>query len=167
MPKIYHTFDDMFPPSKEYFDELERISKKRIVWGGNYFLEHLGSTQCLIIWDKGRRGMAFADAEVAWSDIKDSVRIFQYTWNGMLQGDMKNKEERIHPTQKPVALYEWILNRYAKKGDKILDTHVGSGSSRIAAYNLNFDFTGYEIDPVYYELQEKRFEAHTRQLRLF
>lgn len=88
-------------------------------------------------------------------------------WNGMLQGDMKNKEKRIHPTQKPVALYEWLLNNFAIEGDLILDTHVGSGSSRIACYNLNFDFIGYEIDETYFKDQEKRYEAHTRQLRLF
>ena len=88
-------------------------------------------------------------------------------WNGMLQGDMMNKEERIHPTQKPVALYRWIFNRYAKPGDRILDTHLGSGSSRIAAYDAGLDFTGFEIDPVYFDLQEKRFAEYTAQLSLF
>ena len=92
---------------------------------------------------------------------------FRYRWNGMLQQDMKNKEERIHPTQKPVALYKWILNNYAHRGMKILDTHLGSGSSRIAAYDLGFDFVGYEIDPVYFVQQEERFKKHTNQINMF
>lgn len=124
-----------------------------------------------MVWDKrldDRMSNDFADCEYAWlSDGQGVSRMFRFLWNGMLQGDMKNKEERIHPTQKPVALYEWILKRYANEGDKILDTHVGSGSSRIAAYNLGFDFTGYEIDPEYWKAQEERYKKHTSQLRLF
>ena len=96
-----------------------------------------------------------------------AVRKFTYTWNGMIQQNMKNKEIRIHPTQKPIALYKWLLTNYAKKGDKILDTHLGSGSSRIAAYDLGFDFTGYELDKEYFEAQEKRFNNFKAQLKLF
>ena len=110
----------------------------------------------------------FADCELAWlSPGLGVARVFRFVWNGMLQGDMKNKEERFHPTQKPVALYKWILSKYAKPGDKILDTHLGSGSSRIAAYDLGFDFVGYEIDKFYFDKQEERFAKHTAQTSLF
>lgn len=153
----------------DYFAELFRVSKNQIVWGGNYFVEEIGKdSQCWIVWDKKKpKGVKYADFEIAWTSFNKASRIFRFYWNGMLQEDMKNKEERIHPTQKPVALYEWLLNNYAKEGDKILDTHVGSGSSRIAAYNLGYDFIGYEIDPVYWEAQEKRFKEHAQQINLF
>ena len=117
------------------------------------------------MWDK--KGTAFGRAEEAYCSMTKSVNIFEYVWNGMLQGNMANKEIRIHPTQKPVALYEWLLTNYAKPGDRILDTHLGSGSSRIAAYNLGFDFVGYEIDTDYFDAQEERFQKHTAQVRLF
>ena len=152
---------------KEYFSELFRVSKNSIVWGGNYFVEEINrNSQCWIVWDKQNTG-GFADFEMAWTSFDSASRIFRFTWNGMLQEDMKNKEVRIHPTQKPVALYKWILNRYAKPGDKILDTHLGSGSSRIAAYDLGFDFVGYEIDKEYFDKQEERFRRHTDQFCLF
>ena len=152
---------------KEYFSELFRVSKNSIVWGGNYFVEEINrNSQCWIVWDKQNTG-GFADFEMAWTSFDSASRIFRFTWNGMLQEDMKNKEVRIHPTQKPVALYKWILSRYAKPGDKILDTHLGSGSSRIAAYDLGFDFVGYEIDKEYFDKQEERFAKHTAQLDLF
>lgn len=143
------------------------MSKNQIIWGGNYFLDNLGATPCMIFWDKGREGIGFADGELAWTSFKSPVRRYFFKWNGMLQGDMKNKENRIHPTQKPVRLYEWIFKHYAKDGDKILDTHLGSGSSRIAAWNCGLDFWGYEIDKVYFDLQEERFEAHAAQGNLF
>ena len=167
MPKIYHSFDDQMPPDAEYFSELKRVSRNQIIWGGNYFLDHLGSTSCMICWDKGRTDLAFADGEFAWTSFKSPARIFRFKWNGMLQQDMKNKEDRIHPTQKPVRLYQWILEHFAKEGDKILDTHLGSGSSRIAAYELGYDFVGYEIDKVFFEEQEERFAKHTAQINLF
>lgn len=152
---------------KEYFSELFRVSKNSIVWGGNYFVEEINrNSQCWIVWDKQNTG-GFADFEMAWTSFDSASRIFRFTWNGMLQEDMKNKEVRIHPTQKPVALYKWILSRYAKPGDKILDTHLGSGSSRIAAYDLGFDFVGYEIDKEYFDKQEERFAKHTAQTSLF
>ena len=154
---------------KEYFEELFRVSKNQIIWGGNYFSKEIArDSQCWIVWDKKHpEGVAFADCELAWTSFNRATRIFRFMWNGMLQEDMKDKEKRIHPTQKPVALYEWILKNFAKEGDKVLDTHTGSGSSRIAAYNLDFEYVGYEIDPVYFEAQERRFKAHTRQIRLF
>lgn len=164
---FYHAFDDSSPPDEAYFRELMRVSKNQIIWGGNFFLDKLRATSCFIVWDKKRRGMDQADCEIAWTSFKEQNRIFDFRWNGMLQGDMKHKEERIHPTQKPVALYRWLLDKYAKPGDKILDTHLGSGSSRIAAFESDLDFWGYEIDPVYFELQEKRFEEYTAQQKLF
>ena len=124
-------------------------------------------SSCWIVWDKDNGKNDFADCELAWTSFKSAVRKFKFRWQGMLQGDMANKEIRIHPTQKPVALYTWLLQNYAKPGDKILDTHLGSGSSRIAAYDLDFDFVGCEIDPDYFKAQEERFKAHTAQESLF
>jgi site-specific DNA-methyltransferase (adenine-specific) len=121
----------------------------------------------MIIWDKMRRGMDQADCEIAWTNLPGQSRIFEFRWNGMLQGDMQNKETRIHPTQKPVALYRWIFQHYAKSGFKILDTHLGSGSSRIAAYDAGLDFWGYELDKVYFDLMQARFDKHAAQMNLF
>lgn len=166
-PKIYKAFDDSHPPNAEYFRELERVAKHRIIWGGNYFLDFLGATPCVIVWDKGRRGINFADCEIAWTDIKEPSRIFEFLWNGMLQGDMKNKEDRIHPTQKPIALYKWILTNYAKPGDIILDTHVGSASSLIACEELGFEYVGFEIDEDYYNMARQRIDEFNQQIRMF
>ena len=154
-------------PDPEYFTELMRVSKNQIIWGGNYFIKDLDDTPCIIVWDKVNGDTDFADAELAWSSFKTAVRIFRFTWNGMLQGDMKNKEERIHPTQKPQQLYKWVLKNYAEKGQRILDTHVGSGSSRIACYLNGFDFVGFEIDTEYCQASEKRFINAIAQQRLF
>ena len=152
----------------EYFSELLRVSRNQIVWGGQYFTDDLPESQCWIVWDKLHpEGIGFADCELAWTSFNQAARVFRFRWNGMLQQDMKNKEERIHPTQKPVALYKWLLQKYAEPGMKILDTHLGSGSSRIAAYDLGFDFVGYEIDKQYFDDQEKRFKEHINQLNLF
>jgi len=164
---------------QEYFTELFRVSKNQIIFGGNYFMREIArDSQGWIVWDKCHpEGIKFADAELAWTSFDCATRIFRFLWNGMLQGthgngtkaqgDKRKNEKRIHPTQKPVALYTWIFSRYAKPGDKILDTHLGSGSSRIAAHDLGLDFVGYEIDPDYFAAQEKRFEAHAAQLTLF
>lgn len=158
-------------PDEKYFRELFRVSGKQIVWGGNYFSDLLPPSKGFICWDKRCHDAMtndFSDCEYAWiSEGLGVARMFRYVWNGMIQGNMKEKEERFHPTQKPVALYKWILSRYAKPGDKILDTHLGSGSSRIAAYDMGFDFVGCEIDKEYFELEEKRFEEHTQQMSLF
>lgn len=153
-------------PTKEYWDELERVSKNQIVWGANYLIEYLNSTPCVIVWDKNNSGN-FADCEIALATFTTGAKIFKYTWNGMIQQNMKNKEHRIHPTQKPVKLYEWLLTNYANEGDKILDTHVGSGSSRIACHKMGYDFTGYEIDEEYWNGQELRFKKYKSQLNLF
>ena len=118
----------------------------------------------MIVWDKGRRDLNYADCEIAWTDMKEPCRIFEFLWNGMLQGDMQNKEERIHPTQKPIRLYTWLLSRYAKAGDKILDTNVGSASSLIACERLGFNYVGFEIDKAYYDLALKRLEEERNQI---
>jgi len=170
MAKDYKAFsgNDKTPPPPEYFKELFRVSKNQIVWGANHFMQNicLGSP-CWIVWDKHTEACDFADCELAWTSFKTSVKKFDFTWSGFRQGDPKNKEERIHPTQKPVALYKWILQNYAKQGDKILDTHLGSGSSRIAAHDMGFDFWGYELDGEYFEKQEQRFRAHISKPVLF
>lgn len=145
-------------PDKEYFTELFRVSKNQIIWGGNYY--DLPPTQNLIVWDKQQpEDFSLAMCEIAWCSIQKPAKIFRYS--------VLTEKGKIHPTQKPVALYKWILSRYAKPGDKILDTHLGSGSSRIAAYDMGFDFVGCEIDKTYFDLQEKRFAEHTAQTRMF
>lgn len=158
-------------PTKDYFQELKRVSKKQIIWGGNYFSDMLEPSKSFIVWDKRKTENAsndFADCEYAWCSKGMGVaRMFRFIWNGMIQDNMKNKEERFHPTQKPVALYQWIFKNYAKQGDKILDTHLGSGSSRIAAYDAGLDFVGCEIDKEYFDKQEQRFADYTAQTSLF
>ena len=166
-PKIYKAFDDSHTPNAAYFQELERVAKHRIIWGGNYFLDYLGATECLIVWDKRRRGLNFADCEIAWTAFKKPCRVFEYKWNGMLQEDMAAKEYRIHPTQKPVRLYEWLLLNYAEPGGLILDTHVGSASSLIACQRLNFKYVGFEIDEDYYNLALNRLNTEGAQMTLF
>jgi len=148
---------DISVPNSEYFKELFRISKNQIIWGGNYF--DLPPSQYFAIWDKGETMYArdFAEAEYAWIN-KGGTRIFKKS---------PNQPERIHPTQKPVKLYEWLLMNYAKEGDKILDTHGGSQSSRIACYNLGYALDIIELDKEYFDQGNKRFEQHKLQLTLF
>jgi site-specific DNA-methyltransferase (adenine-specific) len=148
---------DISVPNSEYFKELFRISKNQIIWGGNYF--DLPPSQYFAIWDKGETmyGRDFAEAEYAWIN-KGGTRIFKKS---------PNQPERIHPTQKPVNLYEWLLINYAKEGDKILDTHGGSQSSRIACFNLGFELDILELDKDYFDQANKRFEQHKKQLTLF
>ena len=166
-PKTYKAFDDSHTPDAAYFSELERVAKHRIIFGGNYFLEHLGATECIIVWDKKRRGLNFADCEIAWTDFKMPCRIFEFKWNGMLQEDMTNKEFRIHPTQKPMRLYEWLLLNFAKDGDKILDTHVGSASSLVACARTGHEYVGFEIDTDYYEMANKRLDTEGAQMTMW
>jgi len=161
MPKKW----DKEIPDKKYFNELFRVSKYQIIWGGNYFIDYLKSTPCMIVWDKDNSGN-FADCELAWTNFETSVRKIKWRWNGMLQQNMKNKEYRIHPTQKPVQLYRWLLKNYAKPGDKILDTHVGSASSLIACEREGFEYVGFEIDKDYYQDAKKRIERERAQLTL-
>lgn len=144
-------------PSDEYFAELQRVSKNQIIWGGNYF--NLPPTRCFIVWDKIiSEDFSLAMAELAWTSFDKLAKIYKL---------QVPKNGKIHPTQKPVKLYDWLLHNYAKPNDLILDTHLGSGSSRIAAYKGGFNFVGFEIDQEYYEKQEKRFNDFKSQLRLF
>ena len=156
---------DLHPPEKVYFDELQRVSKNQIIWGANHFIENISNanTPCWLFWDKDGFG-DFADGELAWCSFKTAVRKFKWTWNGFRK---QSPEDRIHPTQKPVALYRWLLQNYAKEGDKILDTHLGSGSSRIAADMEGYDFTGYELDTDYFNASVKRFNEYKLQTTLF
>ena len=158
---------DSISPDEEYFNELIRISKNQIIFGANHFISKIPfDSSCWIVWDKDNTG-DFADCELAWTSFNTSVRKFKFRWNGMLQEDMKNKELRIHPTQKPVQLYKWLLQKYAKEGDKILDTHFGSLSIGIACHDLHFDLTACELDKEYYEAAKKRLIWHQKQLNLF
>ncbi|MBP7710756.1 MAG: site-specific DNA-methyltransferase [Rickettsiales bacterium] len=153
-------------PSKEYFAELKRVSKNQIIWGGNYMTEHLPPSMGWIVWDKEQRDFSLADGELAWTSFKKALRIFELS-RGKALANNNEDGGRIHPTQKPVRLYEWLLANYAKEGDKILDTHVGSGSSRIACHNLKFDFFGCELDEDYFKQAEQRYQEHIRQEVLF
>lgn len=148
-------------PEQSYFSELFRVSKNQIVWGANHYISKLPKDfSCFLIWDKGQRDFSLADGEMAWTSFKSAARFFNYSRAEALQ------EGKIHPTQKPIALYSWLLNSYAKKGDKILDTHVGSGSSLIACHRLGFEYMGFEIDKDYYEAATKRLARETEQIRM-
>ena len=160
---------DKARPDKNYFNELMRISKNQIIWGGNYFSDILPASKSFIVWDKRtneKYNNDFADCEIAWCS-KGVARIFRYLWCGMLQDNMKDKELRIHPTQKPVDLYNWILRHYAKPSYKIIDTHAGSASSLVACEQSGFDYIGFEIDNNYYNMALKRLEAEKSQIKLF
>jgi site-specific DNA-methyltransferase (adenine-specific) len=147
----------------EFFDELRRISRHQIVWGANHFISRMPfDASCWIVWDKENGTTDFADCELAWTSFNTAVRLFRFMWNGMLQGDMKHKEERIHPTQKPVALYAWLLKNYAKPGDRIFDPMMGSQSSRIAAYKMGFDYVGCELDKEYFDKGCERFNRECK-----
>ena len=154
------TWDDKIP-LPEYFIELQRVSKKQIIWGGNYFLDYLGKTDGFVVWDKMNGTNPMADAELAWQNVKGTTRMFR--WHHF-SGE---RTKKIHPTQKPAKLYEWLLMQYAKEGDKILDTHLGSGSIAIACHNLGFNLTACELDKEYYNNAMKRIKQHTDQQRLF
>jgi site-specific DNA-methyltransferase (adenine-specific) len=146
-------------PTKEYFNELFRISKNQIVWGGNYFLDKIGNCKCFIIWDKQiAEDMSFAMCEMAWTSFKNGAKIYKTTANQL---------ERIHPTQKPVALYKWLLDKYAQQGNKILDTHLGSGSIAIACHDYGFDLTACELDKEYFDKAMTRINNHVAQQKLF
>jgi len=148
-------------PTIEYFKQLFRVSKTHIIWGGNYF--YLPPCCKWIVWNKIQRGY-MTDGEMAWTNMRGQVAIFDMS---RTDAYINKCDEKIHPTQKPVALYKWLLKNYAKPGDKILDTHLGSGSSAIAAYEMGFDFTGYEIDADYFQAAKERLERHMKQGKLF
>lgn len=150
-------------PSIMYWNLLATKSTNQIIWGGNYYFDVLGNCRGLICWYKHQPVQNFSDCEFAWNSIDGVARVFDYPYYGNINAE----SDRIHPTQKPAALYKWLLKNYAKEGDRILDTHLGSGSSRIAAHDMGFDFVGYEIDKDYFNAQEKRFANHIKQQSLF
>lgn len=156
---------DLVPPDDTYFRELFRVSENQIIWGANHFIDRIAvPSPCWVVWDKDNGKSHFADSELAWTSFRTAVRNFKFRWSGMLQGDMKNKEVRIHPTQKPVKLYEWLLKKYAKPGQRIFDSRMGSGSSAIACNNLGFEFVGCELDPYYFEAACKRILDHEEKI---
>jgi len=158
MNDIRRTNWDNSIPNKEYFFELKRVSINQIIWGGNYMCEFLGNTKCILIWDKMTYIPTMSQFEFAFCSMNKHPKLIKINSNDL---------NRQHPTQKPVKLYDWLLMNYAKQGDKILDTHLGSGSSRISSYKNGFDFTGFELDKKYFEDQEKRFDNFKSQLTLF
>jgi len=172
--KAFHG-GDIEPPKRIYFEQLQRVSKNQIIWGSNHF-GNMPPSSCWVVWDKVNGKSDFADCELAYTSFKTSVRLFRFMWAGHMQGssigsfeqqgNKRLNEKRIHPTQKPVKLYEWLLKNYAKEGDRILDTHLGSGSSAIAAHYGGFDFAGCELDPDYFKAAQKRFDAETSQLAM-
>lgn len=165
---IYDVKDwDKSIPDKKYYIELMRVSKNQIIWGANYMTEFLPSSMGWIFWDKDNGSNRFSDGELAFTSFSKGLRKYTYTWSGMLQGDMKNKETRIHPTQKPVKLYEWLLANYAKPGQTILDTHGGSMSSVIAALNMGFEITCVEKEEDYFNAAVERVIISQQQLKLF
>lgn len=154
---------------KEYFDELFRVSKNQVIWGANYFMPEIGrNSSGWIVWDKCRlEGVSYSACEMAYTSFKVATRIFRYRWNGFVQQNMKNREAKIHPTQKPTDLYRWIYETFKiPVGSKIIDTHLGSGTHRIAAFDYGMDFTGYEIVKKYFEDQEIAFAQYTQQTRM-
>jgi site-specific DNA-methyltransferase (adenine-specific) len=159
---------DLSIPEMEYFTELFRVSKNQIIWGANYFTQYLPNSMGWIVWNKNNGTTKFSDCELAFSSFDCALRMYTYTWNGMLQENMKEKEVRIHPTQKPVSLYDFCFSfANLEAGSKVLDTHLGSGSSRISAYFNKMDFVSFEIDSEYVKLSDKRFKDAISQQRLF
>ena len=154
-------------PSKEYFNELFRVSKNQIIWGGNYFLDYLAATPCFVIWDKKMTDKHLMSmSEFAWTSFKTKNLIFRQPPVGD-RGFYNIDGSRIHPTQKSIKLYEFLLINYAKEGDKILDTHLGSGSIALACHNLGYDLTACELDKEYYNAAIKRIDQHKAQIRMF
>ena len=161
---------DTSRPEKAYFIELQRVSKNQIIWGGNYFSDLLPASRGWIYWDKKvtcKNNKNFSDGELAWSSYNKRLIKFTYDWIGFGYLNNPAKQKKIHPTEKPFALYFWILNNYAKPDYKILDTHLGSGSIAIACHDLGFDLDAYELDEEYYENAKARLQKHQRQIPLF
>jgi len=149
-------------PNKDYFNELQRVSKNQIIWGANYFVEHLTKgTKGWIVWFKGQIGLTMSDCELAYSSFQRATRVVNINRVDLL------KQNTIHPTEKPIRLYQWLLDNYAEKGDKILDTHLGSGSIALACHNLGYDLTACELDKDYYDAAIKRINEHKQQIRMF
>lgn len=160
---------DKKPETSQYFKELKRVSKNQIIWGANHFIQNIpdSNSSCWVVWYKNGQNPknTYADCELAYTSFKTAVKYFRYDWVGF--GVFNSGEIKIHPTQKPVSLYEWLLINYAKEGDKILDTHLGSGSIAIACHNLGFNLTACELDKDYYNDSIKRIKQHISQLRIF
>ena len=158
--KLYH--DKMknwdVRPTQAYFDELRRVSKNQIIFGMNYFMEMLPSSRCFVVWDTKQRGLSFSQSELAWASFDQMCKVVRIS---------NNQPDRIHRCQKPVELYEWLLSTYAEEGNKILDTHLGSGSIAVACHNLGYSLDGYEINAEYFDAAQKRLHEHQRQLQLF
>lgn len=152
---------DALPPSSEYFTELFRVSQNQIIWGANYYSQNLPPSMGWIVWDKGQRDFSLADGELAYSSFNRALRIYPLSRAGAM-----SEGKRIHPTQKPVALYRWLLAKYAQPGQRILDTHLGSGSHAIAAHYAGMDFTGIELDADYFKAACERIERETSQMTL-
>ena len=152
-----HNWDNQIP-NKEYFEKLKRVSKEQIIWGGNYMAEHIGNTKCILIWDKMTYIPTMSQFEFAFCSINKHPQLIKIN---------SNDANRQHPTQKPVALYKWLLDKYAKQGDKILDTHLGSGSIAIACHDYGFDLTACELDKEYFDKAMQRINNHTNQQKLF
>ena len=161
--RLHHDFKgwDTAIPDKEYFIELFRVSENQIIWGGNYMVENLKNSRCWLIWDKIQE-FSGADFEMAWTSFNKSAKTFR-----MSRVEAYTNQDKIHPTQKPVKLYEWLLMNYAKQGDKILDTHVGSASSLIACHNMGFEYWGFELDEDYYKAASERLNAVKAQMKLW
>lgn len=165
--RLYVTLDVWKVPGEEYFRELMRVSKHQIIWGCNYF--NWSFPPGRIVWDKCNGNNCFSDCEIAFCSLHNSTRLFRYMWNGMFQGkniaegwvqqgNKKLNEKRIHPTQKPIILYRWLIQKYVKPGWKILDTHVGSASSLIALEEAGIPYVGFEIEPFMYQISKQRLE---------
>ena len=162
--KVY----DNYRPGDSYFNELARVSKNRIVWGGNYFTNSLPENRCWICWQKGNPAPNFSDFELAWTSFNEVCKSAKLDSYGFNHADKRHTNNSTnHPTQKPIALYKWLLKNYAKEGDKILDTHGGSMSIALACHDMKFDLDLYEIDKDYFEAGSKRYNNHIRQLQLF
>lgn len=156
---------DSKTPPQEYFDELFRVSKNQIIWGANYMIDKIKSpSMCWIFWDKCTGKNDFSDGELAWTSFNSALRMYRKSWVG---ANAKDFFGRVHPTQKPISLYKWLLDKYAKPGDKILDTHLGSGSIAIACHDYGFELTACELDKDYYDKAIERIKRHTNQLQLF
>ena len=152
-------------PREIYFNELTRCSKNQIIWGCNFYREFIRGAG-RIVWDKGGTNNVFSQCDIAYQSFNKINYMFRYYWSGFIQENMKNKEERIHPTQKPTALYKWLLTKYAKEGDLILDTHVGSASSLIACEDMGFEYVGFELDEDYFNAAQKRLAEHRKQIKI-
>ena len=152
---------------KEYFTEIFRVSKNQIIFGGNYYIEFLYNSSCWVVWDKDNGKTDFADCELAWTSFKTAVRKVKWQWQGMLQGDMKNKETRYHPTQKPIPVFSWILRNYSKENNTILDPFMGSGTTAIACIKTNRQFIGFDLEQQYVDIANKRIKNEQAQMKLF